>query len=256
MRVTADFLSRNDRELTVRKGEMVEVSIEINQQLFFPFPSLPFQPAAWFLRCVDPQLLDKSKQWWKVRNNRGEEGFVPNNVLGPPDEQPIQVGDTNTKVDFNSILHLILVMMVKESRNFTVKKKRMSYHIFSQPLEELRCYFKLFHQASQWFWPFSWYFDWRGKITTAAQTCKYDWNIYKIKWDSLSEKFCLTCSSETLLCHGCIQDVDSIHTFKSNHSELLFRFVSSPKVLLCWQRSPSLQKWKPGSKTRALAKCK
>ncbi|XP_030275376.1 epidermal growth factor receptor kinase substrate 8-like protein 3 isoform X2 [Sparus aurata] len=59
MRVTADFLSRNDRELTVRKGEMVE-------------------------------LLDKSKQWWKVRNNRGEEGFVPNNVLGPPDEQPIQ----------------------------------------------------------------------------------------------------------------------------------------------------------------------
>ncbi|XP_036956302.1 epidermal growth factor receptor kinase substrate 8-like protein 3 isoform X1 [Acanthopagrus latus] len=60
MRVTADFLSRNDRELTVRKGEMVE-------------------------------LLDKSKQWWKVRNNRGEEGFVPNNVLGPPDEQPIQL---------------------------------------------------------------------------------------------------------------------------------------------------------------------
>lgn len=58
---------------------------------------------AWFLCCVDPQLLDKSKQWWKVRNNRGEEGFVPNNVLGPPDEQPIQVGDTDTKVDFNSV---------------------------------------------------------------------------------------------------------------------------------------------------------
>lgn len=35
MRVTADFLSRNDRELTVRKGEMVEVSIKMNQQLFF-----------------------------------------------------------------------------------------------------------------------------------------------------------------------------------------------------------------------------
>ncbi|XP_073323791.1 epidermal growth factor receptor kinase substrate 8-like protein 3 [Pagrus major] len=59
MRVIADFISRNDRELTVRKGELV-------------------------------MLLDKSKQWWKVRNNRGEEGFVPNNALGPPDEQPIQ----------------------------------------------------------------------------------------------------------------------------------------------------------------------
>uniref|UniRef100_A0A3B3C5K3 SH3 domain-containing protein n=1 Tax=Oryzias melastigma TaxID=30732 RepID=A0A3B3C5K3_ORYME len=27
------------------------------------------------------QLLDKSKQWWKVRNSRGEEGYVPNNVF-------------------------------------------------------------------------------------------------------------------------------------------------------------------------------
>ncbi|KAL6111465.1 eps8l3 [Pungitius sinensis] len=55
MLVTNDFISRNKRELTVRRGETVE-------------------------------LLDKSKQWWKVRNSRGEEGFVPNNVLGTPDE--------------------------------------------------------------------------------------------------------------------------------------------------------------------------
>uniref|UniRef100_A0A3Q0SSE3 EPS8 signaling adaptor L3a n=1 Tax=Amphilophus citrinellus TaxID=61819 RepID=A0A3Q0SSE3_AMPCI len=56
MRVRSDFISRNDRELTVRKGEIV-------------------------------QLLDKSKQWWKVRNDRGEEGFVPNNILQDSHEQ-------------------------------------------------------------------------------------------------------------------------------------------------------------------------
>ncbi|XP_023269858.1 epidermal growth factor receptor kinase substrate 8-like protein 3 isoform X1 [Seriola lalandi dorsalis] len=57
MCVMYDFVSRNHRELTVRKGEIVE-------------------------------LLDTAKQWWKVRNNTGEEGFVPNNVLEAHDEQP------------------------------------------------------------------------------------------------------------------------------------------------------------------------
>ncbi|MED6261407.1 hypothetical protein ATANTOWER_004786, partial [Ataeniobius toweri] len=56
MCVMYDFISRNQRELTVTKGEVVE-------------------------------LLDKSKQWWKVRNNRGEEGYVPNNVLEDGDSQ-------------------------------------------------------------------------------------------------------------------------------------------------------------------------
>ncbi|KAF7670172.1 hypothetical protein LDENG_00068180 [Lucifuga dentata] len=50
MRVMYDFIARNHRELTITKGEIVE-------------------------------LLDMSKQWWKVRNSRGDEGFVPNNVL-------------------------------------------------------------------------------------------------------------------------------------------------------------------------------
>ncbi|TKS71698.1 Epidermal growth factor receptor kinase substrate 8-like protein 3 [Collichthys lucidus] len=61
MRVMTDFISRNDRELTVRAGDTVD-------------------------------LLDKSKQWWKVRDSRGDEGYVPNNVLRADtnDEQPIQ----------------------------------------------------------------------------------------------------------------------------------------------------------------------
>uniref|UniRef100_A0A3B3UGX6 EPS8 signaling adaptor L3a n=1 Tax=Poecilia latipinna TaxID=48699 RepID=A0A3B3UGX6_9TELE len=58
MRVKYDFISRNQRELTVTKGEI---------------------------------LLDKSKKWWKVRNNRGEEGYVPNNVLEDVDAQSYEV---------------------------------------------------------------------------------------------------------------------------------------------------------------------
>ncbi|KAM4740164.1 epidermal growth factor receptor kinase substrate 8-like protein 3 [Anableps anableps] len=56
MRVKYDFISRNQRELTVTRGEVVD-------------------------------LLDMSKQWWKVRNSRGEEGYVPNNVLEDVDIQ-------------------------------------------------------------------------------------------------------------------------------------------------------------------------
>ncbi|XP_078139629.1 epidermal growth factor receptor kinase substrate 8-like protein 3 [Centroberyx gerrardi] len=57
MRVMYDFIARNHRELSITKGEIVE-------------------------------LLDVSKQWWRVRNAGGEEGFVPNNVLESLDEEP------------------------------------------------------------------------------------------------------------------------------------------------------------------------
>lgn len=41
------------------------------------------------------QVIQKSKQWWLVRNNHNEEGNVPQNVLeamkktGPMDELPV-----------------------------------------------------------------------------------------------------------------------------------------------------------------------
>ncbi|XP_031423180.1 epidermal growth factor receptor kinase substrate 8-like protein 3 [Clupea harengus] len=60
LRVIFDFTARNQRELSISKGEVV-------------------------------QLLDMSKQWWKVRNDIKEEGYVPNNVLEPlykKDEEP------------------------------------------------------------------------------------------------------------------------------------------------------------------------
>ncbi|XP_002666161.1 epidermal growth factor receptor kinase substrate 8-like protein 3 [Danio rerio] len=50
MRAIFDFSARNDRELSITKGEEL-------------------------------QLLDMSKKWWKVKNQRGQIGFVPNNML-------------------------------------------------------------------------------------------------------------------------------------------------------------------------------
>nr|XP_057941234.1 epidermal growth factor receptor kinase substrate 8-like protein 3 isoform X1 [Doryrhamphus excisus] len=52
MRVMYDIVARNSRELTAMKGEVVEV-------------------------------LQRSKQWWLVRNDRGQDGNVPQNVLEP-----------------------------------------------------------------------------------------------------------------------------------------------------------------------------
>ncbi|KAM9859368.1 epidermal growth factor receptor kinase substrate 8-like protein 3 [Aulostomus maculatus] len=60
MRAMNDFVARNDMELTILKGEVVE-------------------------------LLESSKLWWKVKNSIGQEGYVPNNVLEPwPKASPIQ----------------------------------------------------------------------------------------------------------------------------------------------------------------------
>ncbi|XP_071017097.1 epidermal growth factor receptor kinase substrate 8-like protein 3 isoform X1 [Oncorhynchus clarkii lewisi] len=56
MRVMYDFTARNNRELSISKGEVV-------------------------------QLLDMSKKWWKVRSDRGEQGFVPNNILESVDKE-------------------------------------------------------------------------------------------------------------------------------------------------------------------------
>ncbi|XP_030225403.1 epidermal growth factor receptor kinase substrate 8-like protein 3b isoform X1 [Gadus morhua] len=55
MRVIYDFVARNSQELSIQKGDVV-------------------------------QVVDKSKQWWIVRNNLQEEGHVPQNVLEPMNE--------------------------------------------------------------------------------------------------------------------------------------------------------------------------
>ncbi|KAJ8412053.1 hypothetical protein AAFF_G00143200 [Aldrovandia affinis] len=59
MRVMYDFTARNQRELSIMKDDVV-------------------------------QVLDQSKQWWRVRNNEGEEGYVPHNVLVPMDGKQVE----------------------------------------------------------------------------------------------------------------------------------------------------------------------
>ncbi|CAM4662351.1 unnamed protein product [Leuciscus chuanchicus] len=56
MRAVFDFSARNARELSISKGEEL-------------------------------QLLDMSKQWWKVRNQKGQVGYVPNNMLQLPQQE-------------------------------------------------------------------------------------------------------------------------------------------------------------------------
>ncbi|MGH0169689.1 UNVERIFIED_CONTAM: hypothetical protein FKN15_075229 [Acipenser sinensis] len=56
MRVMYDFMARNSQELSIMKGEILLV-------------------------------LDKSRKWFRARNIREEEGFVPNNVLEPLEEE-------------------------------------------------------------------------------------------------------------------------------------------------------------------------
>ncbi|XP_067253022.1 epidermal growth factor receptor kinase substrate 8-like protein 3 isoform X3 [Chanodichthys erythropterus] len=57
MKAVFDFSARNARELSISKGEEL-------------------------------QLLDMSKQWWKVKNQRGQIGYVPNNMLQLPQQEP------------------------------------------------------------------------------------------------------------------------------------------------------------------------
>ncbi|XP_072571180.1 epidermal growth factor receptor kinase substrate 8-like protein 3 isoform X3 [Paramormyrops kingsleyae] len=59
MRAMYDFTGRNHQELSVLKGDVV-------------------------------QVLDQSKQWWKVRNDKNKEGFVPNNLLEYMEAEPTQ----------------------------------------------------------------------------------------------------------------------------------------------------------------------
>lgn len=71
MRATYDFMARNNRELNLMKGDVVEV-------------------------------VQKNRQWWLVRNNRNEEGHVPQNVLEPMDRPQMGQRDGPVSLDMSS----------------------------------------------------------------------------------------------------------------------------------------------------------
>ncbi|XP_074833568.1 epidermal growth factor receptor kinase substrate 8-like protein 3 [Carettochelys insculpta] len=52
MQATYNFQARNPKELTVTKGEVLEI-------------------------------LDPRRKWWLARNHAGQRGFIPNNIVGP-----------------------------------------------------------------------------------------------------------------------------------------------------------------------------
>lgn len=95
-----DFTSRNNKEITVRKGDIVEASTRnLNHKTivcFFSYCKATKHHHRHHLLFLNLQLLDKTNQWWKVRDSRGEEGYIPHNVLKPNEEEPVPVSNKHT----------------------------------------------------------------------------------------------------------------------------------------------------------------
>uniref|UniRef100_H3AEN1 EPS8 signaling adaptor L3b n=1 Tax=Latimeria chalumnae TaxID=7897 RepID=H3AEN1_LATCH len=63
MRAMYDFVGRNSKELSIMKGNIL-------------------------------QVLDESRQWWKVKTISGETGYIPNNILEPIEQEPSNEGNS------------------------------------------------------------------------------------------------------------------------------------------------------------------
>lgn len=95
MQAIYNFNARNNRELSLMKGEMVQVKKKIKFKLkntnALQNENNIFEDNIFdilILKNVDVfpffcQVVNKAKQWWLVRNSHGEEGNVPLNILEP-----------------------------------------------------------------------------------------------------------------------------------------------------------------------------
>lgn len=80
-RAIYDFKARNGQELTIAKGDVVQVRPDdALQRTSDPVRSISLPPMTAFVLGIS-QVMKRSNNWWLIRNNRGEEGSVPQNVV-------------------------------------------------------------------------------------------------------------------------------------------------------------------------------
>lgn len=82
-RAIYDFMARNSQELTITKGDAVQVRPDDALQRTSgnkPVRSVSLPPMTAFVLGIS-QVVKRSNNWWLIRNNRGEEGSVPRNVV-------------------------------------------------------------------------------------------------------------------------------------------------------------------------------
>uniref|UniRef100_A0A4W3J5K4 Epidermal growth factor receptor kinase substrate 8-like protein 1 n=1 Tax=Callorhinchus milii TaxID=7868 RepID=A0A4W3J5K4_CALMI len=86
-----DFVARNSNELSVMKDDLLEI-------------------------------IDNKKQWWKVRNQSGMSGYVPNNILDEV-KDPHESGEGRSEALYSQTIQLL--MPKKEFELF--KKQKLDY---------------------------------------------------------------------------------------------------------------------------------
>lgn len=86
-RALYDFTARNNRELSITKGDLVQVKVATRWGVRSTVGRLPSHGSRLFL--VVKQVVKRSSHWWLIRN-RGEEGSVPQNVLELMSGSPVE----------------------------------------------------------------------------------------------------------------------------------------------------------------------
>lgn len=72
------------------------------------------------------QVIDKSKQWWKVKKSRGEEGHVPHNVLEPADRETPTANHGR-----GGVRHIFVICKKEFLRESKILKKKIAFNLSS-----------------------------------------------------------------------------------------------------------------------------